>query len=232
MEEKLNKWIWFYMEALQDRNCIIKYLFCLVFLKGKERKNKMSKYIKNETVKEVEPKITAKTTNENTKAKVKEVETKSVAKVFGQEDLISCRSQVSGPLYITGIRSGIPYTWADYNDVQDVEYRDLIYMVRSSGDKNIYNPRIIIEDDDFIEQNKQLKSLYESLYSTGDLRDIVKLPVKQMTDVINKLPNGAKESFKGIVSTMIDAHQLDSVSKIKAIDEIFGTRLLLTLAQE
>ena len=163
---------------------------------------------------------------------INEVNQPKKSKVFGQGDLISCRSQVSGPLYITGIRSGIPYTWADYNDVQDVEYRDLIYMVRSSGDKNIYNPRIIIEDDDFIEQNKQLKSLYESLYTTGDLRDIVKLPVKQMTDAINKLPNGAKESFKGIVSTMIDAHQLDSVSKIKAIDEIFGTRLLLTLAQE
>lgn len=190
----------------------------------------MSRYIKKETIKEAEPKTTAETTNEN--AKSKEVKTKPAAKVFDQQDLIPCRSMISGPLYITGIRSNIPYTWADYGDVQEVEYRDLIYMVRTPQEKNIYSPRIVIEDDDFVEQNKNLKALYESLYTTGDLRDILKLPVRQMTNAINSLPSGAKESFKGIVSTMIDEHQLDSVQKIKAIDEIFGTRLLLTLAQE
>ena len=185
----------------------------------------MARYIKKEAVKDTEPKTTT--------APVKEVkEIKQEARVFDQQDLIPCRSMVSGPLYITGTRSKIPYTWADYGDVQEVEYRDLIYMVRTPQEKNIYNPRIVIEDSDFVEQNKALKALYESLYTAGDLRDIIKLPVRQMTEAINGLPNGAKESFKGIVSTMIDEHQLDSVQKIKAIDEIFGTRLLLTLAQE
>ena len=190
----------------------------------------MAKYIKKETAKETEPKTATPIPVKEVKETVKE--TKPVAKVFDQQDLIPCRSMISGPLYITGMRSRIPYTWADYGDVQEVEYRDLIYMVRTPQDKTIYNPRIIVEDDDFVDQNKALKALYDSLYTSGDLRDIVKLPVRQMTDAINKLPSGAKDSFKGIVSTMIDSHQLDSVQKIKAIDEIFGTRLLLTLAQE
>lgn len=151
---------------------------------------------------------------------------------FEPTDGIKCRSVVNGPLYITGIRSGIPYTWADYNDVQDVEYQDLIYMVRSRGDKSIYYPRIIVEDDDFIEQNKELGDIYSSMYSTSDLRDIIKLPVRTMVSEIEKLPNGIKEAFKGMVSTMIDSHELDSVQKIKAIDELFGTKLLLTMAQE
>lgn len=184
-------------------------------------------YIKKTAIKDAESKDT-----ENVTA-VKSVKTeKPKVKTYDQQDLIPCRSMISGPLYITGSRSGILYTWADYNDVQDVEYRDLIYMVRSPQDKNIYSPRIVVEDDEFVDQNKNLKSLYDSLYTTGDLRDITKLPVKQMVDAVNKLPSGAKESFKGLVSTMIDAHQLDSVQKIKAIDDIFGTRLLLTLAQE
>lgn len=180
-------------------------------------------------------KTNTKEANTSEKEIVDVKETKEVqkkARTFDQMDLIPCKSMISGPLYITGIRSGILYTWADYNDVQEVEYRDLIYMTRSPQDRNIYSPRIIIEDEDFVEQNKNLKALYESLYTTGDLREIVKLPVKQMSDAINNLPSGAKESFKGLVSTMIDAHQLDSVQKIKAIDNIFGTELLLTLAQE
>lgn len=153
-------------------------------------------------------------------------------KVFNQEDLIPCRSVVSGALYIEGVRSHILYSWADYNDVIEVEYRDLVYMARTRNDANIYNPRIIIEDDDFIKQNKSVKDLYDSLYTTGDLRDIIALPVDQMKREIVKLPIGAKDSLKGIVATMIDSRSLDSVKKIKALDELFGTQMLLTLAQE
>lgn len=182
---------------------------------------------------------TTKTSNSksNVKESVKDTVKESVKevkkeRVFNDTDLIPCRSIISGALYLTGMRSKIPYTWADYNDVQGVEYRDLIYMVRTSGNKFIYAPRIIIEDEDFISQNKVLETLYNSMYTTVDLREIVKLPVKSMVDEINKLPSGAKDAFKGIVSSMIYSHELDSVQKIKAIDELFGTKLLLTLAQE
>lgn len=160
------------------------------------------------------------------------VETVKKQKVFGQEDLIPCRSIISGGLYIEGMRSKVLYTWADYNDVVEVEYRDLIYMVRTREDANIYTPRIIIEDDDFIEQNKFVKDLYESMYTTSDLRDIINLPINQMKVEVNKLPAGIKSSLKGIASTMIANRSLDSVQKIKALDEIFGTQMLLTLAQE
>ena len=53
-----------------------------------------------------------------------------------------------------------------------------------------------------------------------------------MKTEISKLPVGAKESIKGIAATMIDSHVLDSVQRIKALDEIFGTNMLLTLVQE
>jgi hypothetical protein len=169
----------------------------------------------------------------STKEAVKEVkEPVKKEKVFQPTDAIPCRSVTSGPLYLTGTRSGIPYTWADYNDIQDVEYRDLIYLARTSGNKYIYNPRFIIEDEDFVNQNPKVKELYDSIFNTNDLRDIVKLPVKSMVAEINRLPEGARNSFKGIVTTMIYNHEIDSVQKIKAIDEIFGTKILLMLAQE
>jgi len=70
------------------------------------------------------------------------------------------------------------------------------------------------------------------MYETSDLNEILNLPVPQMSETIKKLPKGAKEALKGIVSTMIESHALDSVHKIKALDEIFGTKMLLTLVQE
>lgn len=189
----------------------------------------MANYIKKSDNNTVTKTVKATTKNEDVK------ETKEPVKkerVFQQTDAIPCRSITNGPLYLTGIRSGIPYTWADYNDVQDVEYRDLIYLARTSGNKYVYKPRFIIEDEDFVAQNPKIKELYDSMFTTDDLRDIVKLPVKSMVAEINKLPEGAKDSFKGLVSTMIYDHALDSVQKIKAIDEIFGTKMLLMLAQE
>lgn len=153
-------------------------------------------------------------------------------RVFGQEDLIPCRSMVSGQLFIEGVRSHLLYTFADYNDVNDIEYRDLIYMVRTHGNKDIYDPRIIIEDEDFIAQNPKLSELYSSMYTDKDLIEIIELPVGQMVDYINTLPIGCKNAIKGIAATMIDSGALDSVQKIKALDEIFGTDMLLTLVQE
>lgn len=108
----------------------------------------------------------------------------------------------------------------------------MIYLVRTRANANIYSPRIIIEDEDFIAQNKSVKDFYDSMYDTSDLNQILLLPISQMKTEISKLPVGAKESIKGIAATMIDSHVLDSVQRIKALDEIFGTNMLLTLVQE
>lgn len=151
---------------------------------------------------------------------------------YNPEDLIPCRSMVSGGLYIEGDRSKFTYSWADYGDVNDVEYRDLIYMVRTNGNKSIYEPRIIVEDEEFINQNPSLKKFYDSLYTTTDLIGILDLPENRMKEVVESLPIGCKNALKGIVSTMIDDNRLDSIGKIKTLDSIFGTNMLLTLVRE
>lgn len=180
---------------------------------------------------------TKKTNNDVSKNEKKEEEVlttkdSSTKKEFGQEDLILCRSMVSGQLFVDGVRSGLLYTFADYNDTCEIEYRDLIYLVRSYKDKTIYEPRIVIEDEDFIAENPKLAELYESLYTKGDLMEIINLPLSQMVDTINALPMGCRNALKGIAATMIDNGQLDSIQKIKALDEIFETNMLLTLVQE
>ena len=159
-------------------------------------------------------------------------EIRTAPKKFEQEDLIPCRSMVSGQLFIEGARSKLLYTFADYGDVCDIEYRDLIYLVRSYQDKTIYEPRIIIEDEDFIEQNPKLGELYTNMYTDRDLIEVISLPVRQMVDTIKSLPTGCKNALKGIAATMIDSGALDSIQKIKALDEIFGTNMMLTLVQE
>ena len=182
-------------------------------------------YTKKTTVKtesEVKEKI------EDNVASVKDTPT---VKKYDKEDVIPCKSITNGKLLVDGEKSGILYRWADYGDIEEIEYQDLIYMIRAHR-VSVYKPRFIIQDEEFVAQHKDLKELYDSLYSIKDLKDILNLPVTQMRKAIEELPEGAFESIKGVAASMIHSGQYDSVKKIKVLDEIFDTKLLLTLAQE
>lgn len=151
-------------------------------------------------------------------------------KVYEKEDGIPCKSITNGALFVTGDKSGILYRWADCGDIEEVEYQDLIYMIR--GHKAcVFRPRFVIEDSEFLAQHPELNDLYNSLYSTDDFVEILNLPNSQMRSVIAQLPEGALDAIKGVAASRIMSGQYDSVQKIKVLDEIFGTNLLLTLAQ-
>lgn len=140
---------------------------------------------------------------------------------------IPCRSITSGGLYMEGIKSHIVYEWADNGDVTEVEYQDIVAAIRSNV-SYITKPFFIIEDEEIIAQFPQINKIYESMYSIKDLKDVLlQLSSREMKSTILKLPDGARESIKHIASQMISKGTLDSVQKIKFLDEIFGTRLML-----
>ena len=151
-------------------------------------------------------------------------------KKFAKTTLIPCRSICTGVLYVEGPNSKNDYMWWDFGDIQDVQYQDLDAYVKRHA-TCVYKPQFIIEDDDYIAQNPDIKAVYDSMYTTSDLRDILNLPVSQMKKAITELPLGAKEAIRGLAPTMIENKKLDSIEKIRVLDEIFGTQLILTVAQ-
>lgn len=153
-------------------------------------------------------------------------------RVFKNDDLIPCRSITNGELLMVGNKTNILYRWADYDDVAEVEYQDLIFEARVARNSFVSYPRFIVLDEDFIEQNKQLTEIYDKLYTVKDLRNILNMSATEMKNIIPTLPQGAKESIKGLASTMIHNGQLDSVKKIRLLDEIFDTEMMKILAEE
>lgn len=145
---------------------------------------------------------------------------------FKETDPIVCKSITSGELGMVGGKTGINYTWAGRGDETEVEYQDLVAAIRS-GKKHITAPTFIIMNEDFLAQFPQVENVYSSMYSFSDLKDILKLSPSQMKNVIESLPVGAKESIKNIASTEISKGTLDSVHKIKILDEIFDTKFML-----
>lgn len=147
-------------------------------------------------------------------------------KKFKQDEGILCRSITVGGLWLDGMKSKNVYRWVEYGDEVEVEYRDLAAMARSRS-SYLFKPMFIILDDDFIKEFPQLNDFYNNQYTTGDLKDVLDLPITKMIAAIKTLPSGAVESLKNIASTQVANGQLDSVKKIKALDELFGTELNL-----
>ena len=152
-------------------------------------------------------------------------EVKKEKRKYEQSEGILCKSITSGGLYMPGLKSNILYTWIDSGDQIEVEYQDLLAAIRSNN-SYVMRPFFVIEDEEFVSQFPQLKKLYDTLYSVGELKDVITdLSPADMKATILSLPQGAQDSIKHIASKMVSDGTLDSVRKIKILDEIFDTEM-------
>lgn len=167
------------------------------------------------------------TSNANAVDVIHPAGTPIVPVTFDKERLVPCRSITAGSLYMEGIRTQTLYKWVSEGDVIDVEYQDIEAAVRRNSDY-VMRPLFIIDDEEVVERFPQLKKLYDNMYSLADLRGVIlNLDVNSMKATILSLPIGAQESIKNLASSMIASGQLDSIKKVKALDEIFNTQLTL-----
>ena len=150
---------------------------------------------------------------------VKLVETK---KKFEPNEPVLCRSVCQGALFMEGQSTKIMYRFDDYGSEVGIEYRDLVSEVRSNNSSFIYNPMFIVVDEDFIKEFPALQKFYEKHYSVTDLRGILELSPEEMIEEMKALPKGAAEQLKLIASAMVSDGTLDSMRKIKALEEFYG----------
>ena len=176
---------------------------------------------------------TKKTTTENEIVEEKPIieETKPVTKQpkkFAQDDMILCRSVTYGELLLTGPKSKLLYSWANYGDETEIPFQDL-QALRSTRSSYLFRPRFIIEDEDLVELwAKDFKDMYNNLVDE-DVDALFKLPLNQFKSKLKKAPRGVQQAVKNIAGEKILNGSLDSLAKIKAIDEILNTDLKLYL---
>lgn len=154
---------------------------------------------------------------------------KKTSRKFAPDDLITCRSITYGELLLTGIKSKLLYTWANYGDTTEVEFQDL-QALKSTRSSYLYRPRIVIEDEELLEQwDKDFGDMYKNIVDI-DVEDMFRLPLNQFKSKLKKAPKGVQQAVKNIAGEKIMNGSLDSLAKIKAIDEILGTDLKLYLS--
>lgn len=165
-----------------------------------------------ETIEEVE---------EIKKEVVKPVVIVKEKKEFTDSDYILCRSVWAGGLNVTS-QSGNLYRFNDYGSECEINHRDLVTMIRR-GSEHVFLPRFVILDEDFLEDYPTVKRVYGTMYTKDDLIEILELPLSQMKREIEKLPKATKDSMRNLVATQIANGKLDSISKVRALTEIFNS---------
>lgn len=168
---------------------------------------------------EVEPSIEKK--------EVIEAAPKKAPRKFAMDDPILCRSVTFGELLLPGKKSQLLYTWANYGDTTEVEFQDL-QALRSTRSAYLNAPYFVIEDEELLEQWPEFKALYEKVAAI-DVDNLFNLPINQFKKRLREIPVGFKDSIKNIASDKILNGSLDSLAKINALDEIFGTDLKLLI---
>lgn len=150
---------------------------------------------------------------------------KKTASVYNEDDLILCQSITRGELIYIGAKSGNRYVFADHGDTCEIEVRDL-NALRASKSQYLYAPLFFIMDDEFVSQPnyKEINSLYDILRK-HDIDEMIDMPLAEFKTTLASLPAGLKTALEEEVATRIHNDEFDSLSKIKAIDEICGTDL-------
>ena len=152
--------------------------------------------------------------------------TKKQIRKFAPDDLIVCRSITFGELLLTGKKSKLLYSWANYGDTTEVEFQDL-QALKSTRSSYLFKPRFIIEDEELVEQwGNDFGNIYKDIEDV-DAEDLLRLPVAQLKSKLKKAPKGVQQAVKNLAGEKIMNGSLDSLAKIKAIDEILGTDLKL-----
>ena len=169
-------------------------------------------------------KQTKKTAAKTTKPTTKKDETKK--REFKPTDLIMCKSVCYGELFLKGKKTGLLYSWAGTGDVREVEYQDLLsWKVLHS--EALFGPLIMILDDELVNQwNRELGDIYRRI-EDDDVSDLFESDYDEFVMRLKNLPNRVKETVKNIANSKIQDGTLYDLRKIKAMDEILDTELMM-----
>ena len=145
---------------------------------------------------------------------------------FKKDDLIKVKSVFAGSCTLIGRRSGNIYVWEALGEIQYVEYQDLLAEITNRYSQYIYEPLLLIEDEDVINKNPKLKDLYDTMIDVEDIEEsLLNDSVEDLRNILISLPSGLQETVKSIASTLMHDGDLYDVRKIRLLDDLYHTAL-------
>lgn len=150
---------------------------------------------------------------------------KPAPRKYEKDEMIRCRSITFGRLICSSFKNrGLIYEWSNYGDECSIEYQDLLAL-KSSKSNFVYAPLFVIDDDNLVAEWK-LDNLYEEFVGFDAPEEFFEVSVSELRAKLTAAPKGLKETIKSAAAKCIADGTLDSIGKVRVIDEILGTELL------
>lgn len=139
-----------------------------------------------------------------------------------KNELIVCRSTVSGRLiYKTSENQKI--VWAEYNAEQELEMGELIRM--KGAHPKFLNDILLVVDDEEAAEYLGLNKLYDELFEADDLDSLLTKENAELKEILSKLPKGLKKTISTHARKLVEEGTLDSLGKIRLIEQELGVDL-------
>lgn len=183
-----------------------------------QMKAEMLEELKEQARKEVEAE------RESNPDPVKEAEDKKTPirkKEIDRFEPIPVMNVTNGKLIYVSKKTGAEWVWGDYGDIEYVEFQELLTM-RSGQKRFLDEPFLLILEEDVVDY-LGLNKMYDSMINLDSLDDIFKLNQKDFEEIVEKSPKGIKHSIVTRARQKVENETLDSVKKIKYINERFNT---------
>lgn len=142
---------------------------------------------------------------------------------FKQGDLIPCRCVRPNKVVYYSTKTDTRYEWLGYGDIVDVDFADLSAF-KSSKSAMLYEPKIVIEDEELYEEWKHvLEPVYKEYLGIEDAVEIFSIPDSSFEHYLRTFPAPFKDIVKVTAMRMIKDGEFDSISKIRIMDDVLGT---------
>jgi hypothetical protein len=141
-----------------------------------------------------------------------------------KNELIPVMNITNGPLIYQSKKTGMEIKFEKYGDVEYLEVGELLTM-RSGQRRFLDEPWIFIMDDEVTEY-LGLDKLYKKLVNPSNIDQIFNFNVDHFTEVIKSSPRGYAQLLISRAKEKIKNGSLDSVAKIKALEERFNIELV------
>lgn len=143
---------------------------------------------------------------------------------FQKDDLIPCTSLFAGTCVLNGKRTGNIYIWDALGEVQEVEYQDLMSEILNKRSSFIYDPLIMVGNEDVYKGRKEIESLYKHVYTEEDIEQLMSSKdTAKIKKIIRSMPAGILQSTKSMITTLIQDGRITNYKSVKAVDDELGT---------
>lgn len=131
-------------------------------------------------------------------------------------------------VYCSRRQMGYEVVWKHFMDLQYIELKELMAM--RSSDVSFFSENWIAIDDEFeykdeVMDKLRIKDMYKNMSNTGEFDRLLLLPIAEMVAKVTGMSKSLKESIASYTKECISNGSLDSLKRIKALEDAIGIKL-------